>query len=196
LNRGVVEIRRGLPSGLEAQAAALYWEAFGAKLDKLMGPAARGIAFFEDTVNPQAIIAALDNEGGLLGIAAFRIGKKGFSFGGPSALFKHYGPGALWRLVPLAMLERNAPGDTLQMDGICVDRAARGVGVGTALFDELFTLARQAGFTRITLDVIDSNPRAKALYERLGFRAVSEESTSFLRPLLGFRSATRMLLAL
>ncbi|MCK8483468.1 GNAT family N-acetyltransferase [Aliiroseovarius sp. S2029] len=185
-----------LPRGLEADAAALYWEAFGGKLGKLLGPDNKGRRFFAKTVNPKAVIAATDNAGQLLGIAAHKAGTKGFSTATTADLFRHYGVGAIWRLIPLAMLERDAPKGTLQMDGICVAETARGQGVGSALFDALFEYARSNGFTHVTLDVIDTNPRAKALYERLGFTATGEETTGPLKPLLGFSSATKMVLTL
>lgn len=191
-----MEVRLGLPRGHEKAAAGLYWEAFGAKLGKLLGPAERGTGFFEDTINPEAMLAAMDGDT-LLGIAAFKRGEHGFSRGGLRALIKHYGVlGTLWRVVPLVMLERKAPKDVLQMDGICVSAAARGTGVGSALFQHLFDYAKESGCHSITLDVIDTNPRAKALYERLGFDVVSEEHTSLLKPLLGFSKAERMVRAL
>lgn len=189
-------IHNELPRGHEAEAAALYWEAFGGKLGKLLGPDDKGRQFFAKTVNPEAVIAATDNTGRLLGIAAHKAGTNGFSTATTADLFRHYGLGALWRLIPLAMLERDAPKGTLQMDGICVAETSRGQGVGSALFDALFDYARQNGFTHVTLDVIDTNPRAKALYERLGFIATGEETTGPLKPLLGFNSATKMVLTL
>lgn len=185
-----------LPRGHEAEAAALYWEAFGGKLGKLLGPDDKGRQFFAKTVNPDAVIAAIDKTGRLLGIAAHKAGTNGFSTATTADLFRHYGLGALWRLIPLAMLERDAPKGTLQMDGICVAETTRGQGVGSALFGALFEYARQNGFTHVTLDVIDTNPRAKALYERLGFNATGEETTGPLKPLLGFNSATKMVLTL
>ncbi|CAJ2376226.1 MAG: hypothetical protein IBGAMO2_240005 [Arenicellales bacterium IbO2] len=42
------------------------------------------------------------------------------------------------------------------------------------------------------LDVIDINPRARRLYERKGFVAVSTERFAWLRWLLKFGGATRM----
>lgn len=191
-----ITIHPRLPAGSEAPAAALYWEAFGAKLGKLLGPDDRGRAFFRKTVNPDAIIAATAPDGTLLGIAAHQGTGKGFSTASTSDLFRHYGLGALWRLVPLGMLERTAPHDTLQMDGICVADTARGQGIGSKLFDALFDHARTHGFQKVTLDVIDTNPRAKALYTRLGFVATGEEQTGPLKPLLGFSSATKMVLTL
>jgi ribosomal protein S18 acetylase RimI-like enzyme len=185
-------IIQGLPTGLERTAAELYWQAFGEKLGKLLGPEPRGVAFFEATIHPPSIFAALSNDGTLLGVSAVKLNDKGFSDAGASDLFKHYGLGALWRMIPLAMLERAEPPETLQMDGICVSARARGMGVGTALLEAVFQCARDENLPKITLDVINTNPRAKSLYERQGFVAVSEESTSILKPLLGFDSATRM----
>ncbi|WP_371225088.1 GNAT family N-acetyltransferase [Roseovarius sp. 2305UL8-3] len=191
MSRPMVQIIHGLPKGLETKAAALYWQAFGEKLGKLMGPEARGVAFFAESLNHDAVLAAMDRDT-LLGIAAFKTGGHGFSAGGMSDLFRHYGVGALWRLIPLAMLERSAPDGILQMDGICVSADARGKGVGTALLNALFAHAAEQGFTGVTLDVIDTNPRAKALYENLGFEATGVEHTSVLGPLLGFATATKM----
>ena len=189
-------MHHSLPIGLENDAAALYWEAFGGKLGKLLGPADRGREFFAATINHDAIIAATDDTGKLLGIAAHQGTGDGFSKAGTAALFRHYGIGAIWRLIPLAMLERKAPDDTLQMDGICVSADARGQGIGSTLFRALFDHARTNGFSKITLDVINTNPRARALYERLGFQATKEEATGPLAPLLGFDSATKMVLSL
>lgn len=185
----------GLPQGAVPQAAALYWQAFRGKLSRLMGPDARAIAFFEATLNPASVIAAMDGDQ-LLGIAAFKQNGQGFSRAGFADLWRAYGLGSLWRLGPLAMLERNAAPGVLQMDGICVAEQARGRGVGTALFQALFAKARRDGYRAITLDVIDSNPRARALYERLGFQATGTDSTGPLRGLLGFDSATKMQLQL
>jgi len=187
----MVEILSHLPKGQEDAAAALYWQAFGGKLGKLLGPEPRAVRFFADSVNHTAMLSAVEGDT-LLGIAAFKTGTHGFSTAGTGDLFRHYRLGALWRLLPLAMLERHAGKGLLQMDGICVSKDARGRGIGTALLNALFAHAREGGYRGVTLDVIDSNPRARALYESLGFEAGKVEHTSFLKPLLGFSSATRM----
>ena len=170
-----VAITSGLLPAHHYDAARLYWQAFGQKLGKVMGPEARGVGFFEATINPDAVISAVENEQ-LLGIAAFKLGQNGFSQGGAGAFMRHYRLGALWRLPLLMFLERLAPPDTLQMDGICVDASGRGKGIGTALLEAIIDVAKQQGLKKITLDVIDSNPRAKALYERVGFKAIGTET--------------------
>ena len=47
--------------------------------------------------------------------------------------------------------------------------AARGQGVGTALLKAIIAEGRRRGYAEVRLDVIDTNPRATALYERIGF---------------------------
>jgi ribosomal protein S18 acetylase RimI-like enzyme len=78
------------------------------------------------------------------------------------------------------------------MDGIAVDAAARGQGLGTALLTALKTRAAALGKATIRLDVIDTNPRARALYEREGFVAGQTEHLGPLRALFGFSAATTM----
>ena len=60
------------------------------------------------------------------------------------------------------------PVTTLYVDDICVDPAARGQGVGRALFDYVKAFAKEKGCHNITLHVWECNPGAKAFYEALG----------------------------
>lgn len=56
-----------------------------------------------------------------------------------------------------------------------VTPAARGAGVGTALIHAAEALAREAGAPKVLLDVDVGNTRARALYERLGYRATGRK---------------------
>ncbi|WP_436841135.1 GNAT family N-acetyltransferase [Streptomyces niveus] len=78
------------------------------------------------------------------------------------------------------------------MDGICVAAAHRGSGIGGLLLRDIAAVAAENVCSRIRLDVIDVNPRARALYERHGFSAVRTQQTPFLRRLLGFGAVTTM----
>ena len=84
--------------------------------------------------------------------------------------------------------------DVFQMDGIFVDAGARGMGVGAALLGAVAEEAARRGLGQVQLDVIDTNPRARALYERVGFRAAKTEHTGPFGRVFGFESATRMVL--
>ena len=81
------------------------------------------------------------------------------------------------------------------MDGICVDAAARGQGVGTRLLNAVKSEAAKRDLGHVRLDVIDTNPKARALYERQGFVAQGTQDIGPLRHVFGFRRATQMVFA-
>ena len=58
--------------------------------------------------------------------------------------------------------------DTLYIDDICVDAAARGQGAGRALYEHILEYAREKGCYNVTLNVWSCNPGAMAFYEKLG----------------------------
>ena len=58
--------------------------------------------------------------------------------------------------------------DTLYIDGICVDEAARGTGAGRALYGHILDHARSLGCYNVTLNVWTCNPGAMRFYEKLG----------------------------
>ena len=60
--------------------------------------------------------------------------------------------------------------DTLYIDDICVDEAARGLGVGRALYDHILAYARQKGCYNVTLNIWTCNPGAMKFYEKLGLK--------------------------
>ena len=57
---------------------------------------------------------------------------------------------------------------TLYIDDICVDEAARGKHVGTALYDYVIDYARKSGCYNVTLNVWSCNPTAMKFYEAMG----------------------------
>jgi ribosomal protein S18 acetylase RimI-like enzyme len=79
--------------------------------------------------------------------------------------------------------------DHVELAGIQLLPAHQGHGIGTHLVEQIVTDARRAGLP-VRLSVEKDNPRARALYERLGFVAVGETesdvlleaSTSAVRP--------------
>lgn len=176
-----------------AQAATLYWQAFGGKLGKIMSPDAKAIEFFQQTLDPAFSLTAYDADGHLLGIAGYKTSKGAFAGGGFADLARVYGTiGALWRTGTLMLLDRDIVTDTLLMDGIFVAPDAQGQGVGTALLHALKHLASEKGVSILRLDVINNNPRARALYDREGFVATKTTHLGPLRYIFGFSKSTAM----
>ena len=54
---------------------------------------------------------------------------------------------------------------------VVVAASHRGQGIGARLFAEMEAIARERGACKLTLEVLDGNANAKALYQRLGFTA-------------------------
>jgi len=70
----------------------------------------------------------------------------------------------------------------------------RGKGAGSALLAAIIDTAKTNGLTKVTLDVIDSNRRTKALYEWPGFQQTGTENLGPLRHIFGFAKADKMVL--
>ena len=139
----------------------------------------------------RGVTALLDGE--VAGVAGYRLGGRGLTGGGASDVLAAYGAlRGLHRLALLALLERRPAARELVMDGIAVAPEHRGTGIGGRLLREIAAVAAEARCRRVRLDVIDVNPRARALYERHGFVAVRTENTPYLRGLMGFGAVTTM----
>ena len=65
-------------------------------------------------------------------------------------------------------------------------------GVGTQLMAALEAHARAAGLRAVELEVVDTNPDARRLYERLGFVVLKEAHYGRLTASGGFTGATYM----
>lgn len=187
-----MRIERGLPDAMRDQAAALYWEAFGPKLDRVMGPSPRARAFVARAIRTDHVIAATDG-GQLLGLAGFKTAQGAFVGGSARELRRAYGFfGAAWRGIALSMLHTDVDNERFLIDGLCVAAPWRGRGIGTALIAAICHEGARRGYEAVRLDVVDTNLRARALYERLGFVAVGSDRLGAAAPLFGFGATVTM----
>jgi ribosomal protein S18 acetylase RimI-like enzyme len=186
-------IHHGLKSHHRSAAARLYWQAFGGKLGRVMGPDELAHVFLERVMRSDHVIVALNDADTLLGLAGFKTRDGSFAGGSLDDLRSVYGRfGALWRGTLLQLLSRDVDNARFLMDGICVSREARGLGIGSLLVEAICDEARARGYADVRLDVVDTNFRARALYERLGFKVAKTETLGPLRHVFGFSSATMM----
>lgn len=184
---------QGFHENQRHDVARLFWQAFGGKLGRLLGPEAKALNFLTPVLDPSHCLSVSAPNGTLLGIAGFKT-TDGALVGGTAAdLRRVYGTiGLIWRAPLLSLVERAVEPDLLLMDGIAVSSEARGMGIGTALLDAVVAEASRRHLTAVRLDVIDTNPRARALYERRGFVKKGTEDVFPFRWLFGFSTSTRM----
>ncbi|MBL9049040.1 MAG: GNAT family N-acetyltransferase [Tabrizicola sp.] len=188
-----VTIFRGLHPQLRREAAQLYWEAFGGKLGRVLGPEVRALEFFEQVIRIDLCFTAVNEAGALVGIAGYKTPAGSFAGGSWSDLHAVYGRwGGRWRGGLLWALSREIDNDRFLIDGICVARQHRSKGIGSLLLSALYEEAAERGYRSIRLDVIKDNWRARALYERQGFLATRTAKLGLLRYLFGFAASTTM----
>ena len=191
-----ITVQLGLPEHLRADAARLYWQAFGGKLGLVMGPQDRALRFLVRVIRADQVIIACNTQGQLLGIAGFKTAHGSFASGQAHDMTAVYGlVGSVWRRLLLGWLSDGVDNDHFLVDGLCVDAFTRSQGVGTALMRAICAEARMRGYASVRLDVIDSNLRAVDLYKRLGFSVTGRQSIGPLRWVFGFTSAFTMVLS-
>lgn len=186
-----VLIKHTVPSSLVSEASALYCQAFMDKLAPFLGARDRAASFLAASLVPERAFVAL-NGGSLLGIAGFKLDGRGLFAPTVAQFRQEYGISGLLRLAGLAIVERREHPDILLMDGIAVAAEARGLGIGTRLLQAVEAHARTHRKQSVRLDVIDTNPGARRLYERFGFRAEETSGLGVFKLLFPFRSSTRM----
>jgi len=180
-----ITVQQGFPDELRSSAAELYDAAFGAKLAIAMPNPISRVAVLKTGFNPEfSFVAMRDDE--MVGIAGFKT-VLGALTGGISfrVLKDEIGLlGAIRAVLVLALFQRNLVAGQLLMDGIGVSPNMRGNGIGTKLLHSLIEYAKTEGYRSIRLDVIDTNPAARRLYERVGFVPEKTKQFAYLKWLL------------
>ena len=186
-------IVHGIPSAMLDDAVALYDDAFGAKFAVAVPNTTRRLSLLSSSLNLSFAFAAIA-ENRLVGLAGYKTHSGSFTDRMTFAvLAKHVGLiRGTWAACVFSLYERSLRPGELLMDGIVVDANFRGNGIGTLLLDSLTTFAENSGFHSIRLDVIDTNPNARRMYERNAFVATKTEHFGYLRWLLGFGASTTL----
>jgi ribosomal protein S18 acetylase RimI-like enzyme len=187
----MVRIEPLLPETAREAAAELYWDAFGRLLRPALGRSPRAVAVLADGIDPRRAIAAMDGDQ-LVGVIGLHYAGHAFTHLTARSLVRHLGVRGVPRLVPLLLFNGRPDAGELRLDGIAVRPERRGQGIGSQLLHEAARRAALLSIDVIRLEVVDTNPRARALYEREGYVAVRTESTPYLRRMMGFSAVTTM----
>ena len=188
-----VEIRFGLPEYCRRQAAELYYEAFRQKFEPIMSSRQHGVAILEKAFDPELAIVALCRDR-LAGVAGLQYGGRQFANVKASAFAREFGwLSGLLRCTLFAFFVQHQRKGELLIESIAVDSSMRGKGIGTRLLQAVFGFAQANGFGSVRLDVVDTNPGARRLYERLGFVPTQTRKYPFLHRVMGFSADTTMI---
>jgi GNAT superfamily N-acetyltransferase len=180
------------------QAAQIFYDAFELKILHLELFAAtrdRAVRILMRSFRPDCAWYALEGDVvlGLLGLE--RPNGEHFLNVPWTGLQEEFGwLGALWRFGWIRFsqwFQRPRPGD-LRIEAVAVVESARGRGVGTQLIEHVTRLAQQEGYRGLVLEVVDTNPMAQKLYERLGFYTVRQDWVRMFTHRAGFSRVTYM----
>ncbi len=173
----------------------LYTTAFNNKFKNIIGDKKIASSILADGLNPKYCLSAYQN-GSLMGVAGLCLGENCLINIKFKTIIKKLG---LFKGIYTAILasiifkSKDIPADELLLDAIAVHENYRGQGIGSKLIEELFKWSKANGFKAIHLEVVDENPKAKALYERLGFVAISYEKTpNFIKKLIEVSGVSHM----
>jgi ribosomal protein S18 acetylase RimI-like enzyme len=191
-----VELRSGMPEEFRREVAEIVYEAFQQKLAPLIGSPEQGIAILEKALDPALAIIAVC-QGQAVGIAGLQYDGCNFINPQRSEFIRQFGlvSGTLrfvmFKTFALAYFQSD-----MYIDILAVSPAMRGKGVGTLLLDAVFHTARDKGFGSVSLEVVDTNPKARRLYERVGFVAKHTYHYPYLRGISGFSASIKMVKSL
>ncbi len=173
----------------------LYANAFNNKFKNIIGDKDIASSILAEGLNPKYCLSAYQDEN-LMGVAGLCLGKNCLINIKLSTIIKNLG---LFKGIYTAILasiifkSKDIPADELLLDAIAVQEKYRGQGIGSKLLEELFKWSKTKGYKAVHLEVVDENPKAKSLYERLGFIEISYEKTpNFINKLIEVNGITHM----
>jgi len=174
--------------------ATLYESAFGPKFTVAVPERSKRIEILQRSFSPEFSFVVCDADV-VVGLAGFKNDRGSLTGAlGLRGLIDVLGVfSGIRAAILFSVLERKPVPDELVMDGIVVDERYRGKGIGSRLLDAVLGFAAKNGFKQVRLDVIDSNPRARKLYEQKGFEATDSFSLPALKKIVGFSGVTTMI---
>jgi len=163
-----VQIRVGLDARRKDDLIRLFCDAFPGIIVPVFGSVERCAQLLERSLADDRVLTAIMDDR-LIGFAGLHFsGQEWFD---PSlSLLICVARWGFFRIVAvgIALFRRPRP-DAMHLDTLAVHPDMRGQGIGTRLIDAVVALANAEGKRFVTLEVEDNNPRAKHLYERIGF---------------------------
>lgn len=178
MNNQNITITNKLTEEQKEEASKIYFEAFSKKFANFWlfeSDEAIATSCLKDGVHfDRGLYAVLD--GHVLGIMGLDFDKEEYKKLTYKTFRKYYSVwGAFqrvfWNFI-IFKLSANVKREKLHVDAVAVSKDARGMGIGTMLFNRVFEMAKEKDCDKISLTVVDTNPKAKKLYEKLGFKVV------------------------
>lgn len=186
------EIAFGVPDNQRVRVAEIIYDAFENKFEKVFG-SEKGVSLISRYLRNDRIVSAV-SKGAVIGVGGLKFDGEEFidvSFG---QLLRDLKFGIFRVLFFGWIFYHTVEEKELLIDLLVVARDMRGKGVGSKLVAFIIDFACSRGFEQIKLFVIDTNDKAKILYERMGFREVKARKVLFpWSKIMGFNKIREMI---
>lgn len=194
-----MKIVNDLPQPLKEDAFEIYHDAFHKKenLKITFNSKKQAIKLYKRGINFKSGLYAIKN-GKLLGLLGFRSKKNKLIDYKLKTLRKEFGffGGLIRRIRCFFSHYENLSEDEIKIEAIAVNKQFRGKGIGSTLLRRAINFAKTRKYKRIILNVVNTNPKAKKLYLRFGFKPISKTYFGFITNKAGYTSSTKMALDL
>ena len=183
-----IEIADSINKNQRISAIEILYYAFEQKIRALIKSKEKTLAIYNKSLkNDQVFYALLD--GNVVGLIGLQYKNKTFLEFKYRDLRKYFNPLRSYFIYRIYKLTSpKIKDDVLRIDSIAVDKSFRSMGIGTQLINKVFEFAKNKGFKEVVLEVINTNPKAKELYERIGFKEKKIVRYYFLTRSAGFSS--------
>jgi ribosomal protein S18 acetylase RimI-like enzyme len=176
-----IEIQFGIPEKHRHQAASICYDGLVSQMGFLLGSRQKVITLIAHSLNIERGLAA-QTQGQLVGLVGLKYENLPFSQFERSHCIRELGflRGLLaFRAFNNIAFAKPLP-DEMCIDVLVVDASMRGKGIGSLLMQSAFEIALKNQCTAVIVDVASTNPNARRLYERLGFKFVQTIKFKYL----------------
>ena len=171
-----------------SEAVEIFYEAFERKIKPLIKSKETACEIYKKSINSDRVIYALLDDK-VVGIAGLHYNNKNFMNNKYHYFREHFNPVKSFLIYTIyKWFSPQIKENELRIDTLAVKSTYRGMGIGSRLMKEVFSIAKNKGFDEVILEVVNTNPEAKRLYERTGFTVKKIVKYYFLTMSAGFTS--------
>ena len=186
-------VSSGAPKDQETTVARIIYEAFENKFRNIFGSRDKSIYMIAKYLRNDRTVVAL-HEGVVVGVAGLEFERKGFVDMSFWQVLQELGFGVFRVMLLGWIFYRRVKEKELLLETLAVEGSMRGKGIGSHLLKFIIDFADSRGYERVRLSVIDTNEKARRLFERIGFRKVKAYRIIFpWNKIFGFNRSTEMI---
>jgi ribosomal protein S18 acetylase RimI-like enzyme len=174
-----IQIQQKIQKIQRKDIAKIFYESFKEKIGQLFKDQEKAIKLFSKLIRENQIIVALE-DGNPVGFVGLHYQKKHFMRFSFTEITRIYGLETIRAtLYFLTNLLDDIQPNQLHLEVIAVDKKQRSKGIGTKLLLSTIEFAKQESFSQVRLEVINTNPKAKKLYEKIGFIKIKDRKIPY-----------------